>query len=360
MSAEHLQRKLVAIFYADIAGYSRLTGEDEEGTHRRLNVYLDAITAAIETHGGKVLHFAGDAVLAEFANAVDALTCAVDIQRAFAVQNEVVPVDHKLRFRVGVNLGEVIVDRNEIYGDSVNVAVRLEGLAEPGGICISRPVYDQVRAKLKLGYEYIGKRRVKNIGQPVHAYRVRLEPDTPGASKMGRPARHGEANVLSELLRTAPMFADFSRAELEALEKAIGIDDYSDGHLFINEGEDGEAMYLIIEGEVLISRKKATGVGFELHKKIGPGELFGVISLIDHGPCTASCRAVGPVKAASLRRSTFDLLFNIDAPIAHHFQYLIARQLAHDLRAFNQLLGETVLSGDQAKIYELFRSDSVG
>ncbi len=139
----------------------------------------------------------------------------------------------------------------------------------------------------------------------------------------------------------------------------MSVDDYTDGHLFISEGEDGDAMYVIIEGEVLISRKKAAGVGFELHKKIGPGEMFGVISLIDSGPRSASCRAVGPVKAASLQRSAFELLFNIEAPIAHRFQYLIARQLAHDVQIFNKLLAEIVLSGDDTKIYDLFGSSSV-
>jgi CRP-like cAMP-binding protein len=138
------------------------------------------------------------------------------------------------------------------------------------------------------------------------------------------------------------------------------VGDYRDGHLFISEGESADAMYMIIEGEVLVSRKKPTGVGFDLHRKIGPGEIFGVISLIDSGPRSASCRAVGRVKAASLQRSAFELLFNIEAPIAYHFQYLIARQLADDVRMFNQLLGEIVLSGDDTKIYELFGSDSVG
>ncbi len=357
MSTEHLRRRLAAIFYADVAGYSRLTGEDEEGTHRRLNAYLDAITAAIETHSGKVLHFAGDAVLADFASVVDALTCAVDIQRALKAQNESVPDDHKLQFRIGINLGDVIVDRNEIYGDGVNVATRLESLAEPGGICISRPVYDQVKSLLELSYEYLGERKVKNIDEPVRAYRVLLESDASAAPKVGQPTRPHRAAATTDVLRAVPMFAGFTQSEVNALEKVMSVDDYSDGHLFISEGEDGDAMYVIIEGEVLISRKKVAGVGFELHKKIGPGETFGLISLVDSGPRSASCRAMGPVKAASLQRSAFDLLFNIDAPIAHQFHYLIARQLARDVQTFNQLLGEIVLSDDDTKIYELFRSD---
>ncbi len=139
MNAEHLERRFTAIFCADVAGYSRLTGEDEEGTLRRLNAYLDAMTVSIETHGGKVLHFAGDAVLADFVSVVDALTCAVEIQRALKAQNESVSNEHKLEFRIGINLGDVIVDRNEIYGDGVNVAVRLETLAEPGASAFRDP-----------------------------------------------------------------------------------------------------------------------------------------------------------------------------------------------------------------------------
>jgi adenylate cyclase len=180
MGTESLERKLAAILYADVAGYSRLTGEDEEGTHRRLSTYLDAITHSIERHNGKVMHFAGDAVLAEFASVVNALSCAVAIQDNLRTLNEVLPEERKLRFRIGINLGDVIVDRDEIYGDGVNVAARLEGLADPGGICISRPVFDQVKNKLELGYEHLGPQMVKNIAEPVRAYRVLLDPALAG------------------------------------------------------------------------------------------------------------------------------------------------------------------------------------
>ncbi|MFQ5544694.1 MAG: adenylate/guanylate cyclase domain-containing protein [Acidiferrobacterales bacterium] len=243
MSVEHLHRKLAAIFYADVAGYSRLTAEDEEGTHRRLDAYLDAMMAAIETHSGKVLHFAGDAVLAEFDSVVDALTCAVDIQRALKSQNEGVSDERKLQFRIGINLGDVIVDRNEIYGDGVNVATRLEDLAEPGGICISRPVYDQVKTHLEFDYEYLGERKVKNIIEPVRAYRVLLESGVPATHPM---QQRGTATT-PEILRTVHLFTGFTDLELNALEKVMNVDDYNDGHLFINEGESGDAMYVVID-----------------------------------------------------------------------------------------------------------------
>lgn len=171
-SEEQLPRKLTAILYADVAGYSRLTGEDEEGTHRRLGEYLDLISAAIETHRGRVVHYAGDAVLADFATVTQALTCAWEIQQALARRNDDLAEERRVEFRIGVNLGEVIVDRDDIYGDGVNVAARLESLAEPGGICVSESVRSAAGSKLSLDFEFLGEREVKNIANTVRAYRV--------------------------------------------------------------------------------------------------------------------------------------------------------------------------------------------
>lgn len=175
MESKPLERRLAAILYADVAGYSRLTGEDEEGTHRRLRSYLDAITEAIEGHGGTVMHYAGDAVLADFPSVVDGVICALNIQRELAMRNGSLADERKLQFRIGMNLGDVIFDRHEIYGDGVNVAARLEGLAEPGGICISGTVFDALGTKLPVDYEYLGEQRVKNIDHPVRTYRARLK-----------------------------------------------------------------------------------------------------------------------------------------------------------------------------------------
>ena len=175
ISDTQLKRKLAAIFYGDVAGYSRLTGQDEEGTHRILSSYLDAITDAIENHNGKVVHFAGDAVLADFSTVKDALSCAVSAQQDIKIRNLDFTDDNKLEFRIGVNIGDVIVDRNDIYGDGVNIAARLESLADSGGVCISGAVYDAIRGKLQLEYEFLGEQRVKNIAEPVRAYRVIIE-----------------------------------------------------------------------------------------------------------------------------------------------------------------------------------------
>jgi len=185
MGTEPFERKLAGIFYADVAGYSRLTGADENGTHRALRTYLDAIASHIQARNGRVVHYAGDAVLAEFGTVSDALGCAVDVQRDLRARNRDLPDERKVQFRIGVNLGEVIVDQDEIYGDGVNVAARLESLAEPGGICISESARTAIGKKLPLDFESLGEQRVKNIEEPVRAYKVRFEVDSvssPGPS----------------------------------------------------------------------------------------------------------------------------------------------------------------------------------
>jgi len=173
MAEDHVARKLAAILYADVAGYSRLTGADEEGTHRIVADYLDALSESVVTHGGRVVHYAGDAILADFPSVVTAVHCAVEIQKELAARNAGIPDDRKVQFRIGVNLGDVIVDRDDIYGNGVNVAARLEGLADPGGICVSGSVLEQVQDKVDVGFEDMGAQHVKNIAQPIRVYKVR-------------------------------------------------------------------------------------------------------------------------------------------------------------------------------------------
>ena len=167
-----LQHKLAAILYAAVEGYSRLTGQDEVGTHRTLSAYLDLFAETIHAHRGEVKHYAGDAVLADFTTVTDALNCAVAVQRELKQRNEGLPEEKRAQFRIGLNLGEVIVDRGEVYGNGVNVAARLETLAEPGGICVSGTVVDAIGTKLPLSYDFLGEQPVKNIEKPVWAYRV--------------------------------------------------------------------------------------------------------------------------------------------------------------------------------------------
>jgi TolB-like protein/class 3 adenylate cyclase len=174
-----LERKLTAILCADVFGYSRLMGEDEEATLHTLSSHRKLIDSLIEQHHGRFVNSAGDSVLAEFASVVNAVQCAVEIQTTLKAENANIPPERRMEFRIGVNLGDVMVDGEQIYGDGVNVAARLESLAEPGGIYISRTVHEQIRNKLALNYEDLGEQAVKNIVEPVRVFRVMLEGGTP-------------------------------------------------------------------------------------------------------------------------------------------------------------------------------------
>ncbi len=179
MEPNRLPRKLAGILYADVAGYSRLMGSDEDSTHRTLCNHLDLIAESVQRHRGQVMHYAGDAVLARFDAALDALSCATDVQERLRTCNTDLPADERVEFRVGVNLGDVIEDRGDIYGEGVNVAARLESLADAGGICISESVKVAVGSKLACECESMGEQRVKNIAESVRAYRVLLTTSTP-------------------------------------------------------------------------------------------------------------------------------------------------------------------------------------
>ncbi len=176
MTTDDYKRKLTAILYADIAGYSRLTGDDEEGTHRRVMEILDHASEQIKNDGGTVLRFAGDAILAEFSSAVTAVKCAVAIQTELNRRNQPLDDERKARIRIGINIGDVIEDRGEVYGDGVNLAARLEASAAEGGICISAAVFEQVQGKQEAVFIDGGEQRFKNIERPVRVYR--WEPET--------------------------------------------------------------------------------------------------------------------------------------------------------------------------------------
>jgi adenylate cyclase len=189
-------RRLAAILAADVAGYSRLMGTDEEGTHERLKAHLrELVEPKIAEHRGRVVKNTGDGFLAEFASVVDAVRCAVEIQRSMVEREAEVPEERRISFRIGVNLGDVIVEPQDIFGDGVNIAARLEGLAKPGGICISRVVRDQIRDKLPYAFEDMGEQSVKNIARPVRVYELRPEaiahlpaPIMPAVPPISQPA----------------------------------------------------------------------------------------------------------------------------------------------------------------------------
>jgi adenylate cyclase len=195
MNEEHARRKLTAILSADVEGYSRLMADDEEATVRTITLYREFLTSTIQAQSGRVADAKGDNILAEFASVVDAVRCAVEIQRGLKERNSELPDHRKMEFRIGINLGDIIEEEEAIYGDGVNIAARLEGLAHPGGICISGTAYDHVKNKLDLGYEYLGEQTVKNIPEPVRVYRVGMEPGEQRyqeSLKMGAPSQAPE------------------------------------------------------------------------------------------------------------------------------------------------------------------------
>jgi len=176
-----MERKLTAILSADVEGYSRLMGEDEEATIRTLTYYRELMTPVIKGHRGRVVDSPGDNLLAEFASVVDAVQCAVVIQTTLRAENANLPQNRKMEFRIGINLGDVMVEGERIYGDGVNIAARVEGLAEAGGICISGTVFDQVKGKVSVNFEDLGPQQVKNIAEPIRAYRAVLGSGTVSA-----------------------------------------------------------------------------------------------------------------------------------------------------------------------------------
>jgi class 3 adenylate cyclase len=188
-----VKRRLTCILAADAVGYSQQMGRDEEGTIRVLSAHRAIIDGIIAFHQGRIVSTAGDSVIAEFSSAVDSVRCAVEIQEALKTRNDSLPEHRQMRFRIGVNLGDVVVKNDDLLGDGVNVAARLETMAEPGGICISSSVYDQITGKLDLGFQDIGDQSLKNISRPIHVYRVsgagaplRLPPATPATPSAQR------------------------------------------------------------------------------------------------------------------------------------------------------------------------------
>src|SRR5690348_10883233 len=171
---QSVERRLAAILAADVAGYSRLMGVDEEGTHERLTAHFrELVDPKIREHRGRTVKNTGDGLLAEFPSVVDAVRCAVETQRGMLDREPEVPEERRIMFRIGINLGDVIIEEHDIFGDGVNVAARLEGLAEPGGVLVSNTVHDHVRDRLSFAFDDLGEQQVKNIARPVRVYRVR-------------------------------------------------------------------------------------------------------------------------------------------------------------------------------------------
>jgi adenylate cyclase len=203
LSAERFRRKLRAILSADVKGYSRLMGEDEDSTIRTLGNYQQVMAELIEQYRGRVVDAIGDNLLAEFASAADAVQCAVEIQEELRARNSVLLVNHRMEFRIGVNLGDVIEEGDRIYGDGINIAARIEALADAGGVSISGTVYDSVAGKLGLKYEYSGEQTVKNINKPIRVYKVVLSRVPPGQAVVAPKERIRRSWLKTALILSA-------------------------------------------------------------------------------------------------------------------------------------------------------------
>ena len=193
MTGERVERRLAAVLAADVAGYSRLMGRDEEGTLASLKALRKSLVdPAIAAHRGRIVKTTGDGMLVEFASAVDAARCGVEVQRGMAIKNADVPPDVRLEFRIGIHVGDIIIDESDIFGDGVNIAARLEGIAEPGGICISDDAQRQIRGKVDIAFDDMGSQSLKNIAEPMRAWRARLNGNVPSkapATTSSEPAQ---------------------------------------------------------------------------------------------------------------------------------------------------------------------------
>ncbi len=220
MAEERVQRRLAAVMVADMVGYSRLMGADEEGTIARLKAHrAELIDPEIDAHGGRIVKTMGDGLLVEFPSVVDAVKCAVAVQEGMAGREQDLSEKRRIQFRIGVNLGDIVIDGEDILGDGVNIAARLEGLAEPGGICVSAKVFEEVGNKLDLGFEDLGPQEIKNIATPVRAYRLGLE----GAGSSHAAAPGGTASEVLERPAVAVLPFDNMSGEAEQEYFADGL-----------------------------------------------------------------------------------------------------------------------------------------
>jgi class 3 adenylate cyclase len=236
MEAPPLERKLIAILAADVAGYSRLMGVDEEGTLATLSAHRALTDALISTHGGRICGTAGDSILAEFASVVEAVQCAIEIQEAVARANDALPDDRRMWFRIGINVGDVMVKDGDIFGDGVNIAARLQECATPGGTCISRGVRDQIKRKLPYGFEDLGEQKVKNIAQPIRMFRLLAAGEEPPpmstdapSEPAAQPDRGPQAGAAPNDISVELAFWESARDDGSAASLRAYLEKYPDG-----------------------------------------------------------------------------------------------------------------------------------
>ena len=238
MEAPPLERKLVAILAADVVGYSRLMHDNEETTLATLTAHRAIVDELIANGRGEIAGTAGDSVLAEFASIVDAVRCAVSIQQALAKANEPLPAESRMLFRIGINVGDVMVKDGDIFGDGVNVAARLEGIAEPGGICVTRGVRDHLRDRMEYKFEDLGEHKVKNIARSVRVFRVRFDPNGTTELTPNEPAPP-TAEVLSTNCNSSPVAEGVEPLELAFWQSVEASDDPEEYRAYLEQFSEG-------------------------------------------------------------------------------------------------------------------------
>jgi adenylate cyclase len=267
-------RRLAAILAADVAGYSRLMGADEEGTLERLKALRrELVDPKIAEHHGRIVKTTGDGMLVEFPSVVDAVRCAVDVQSGMAERNIAVPEGKRIEFRIGVNLGDIILDDDDIFGDGVNIAARLEALAEPGGICLGGSAHEQVRDKLDLAFEDMGEQQVKNIARPVRVYRVRIVLTHPAAAAPGSPLSRiagegverreaGEGNMPATLAPSLPDKPSIAVLPFQNMSGDPEQEYFTDGIVedIITELSRFRALYVIARNSTFTYKGKAVDI----------------------------------------------------------------------------------------------------
>ena len=293
MEAPPLQRKLVAILAADVAGYSRLMEADEERALATLTAHRRIIDEVIGRHGGRIAGTAGDSVLAEFASVLDCAHAAVEIQNSLSEANGAAPEDRRMDFRIGLNVGDVMVKDGDIFGDGVNIAARLEALAEPGGICVSRGVRDHIRHKLAVAFEDLGEQRVKNIARPIRAFQLRLkdcsEVTEVAEDSAPEPPQADEVEI---------EFWDSIKQSANPVEYRVYLEQYPEGafaplaHARLQSLENGEAIVTAPPVAAAVSPKMIELAYWDTVKDSGNPEMFqAYLDKYPHGEFAQLARA---------------------------------------------------------------------
>jgi class 3 adenylate cyclase len=340
----------MAILAADVVGYSRLIGADDEGTHAHLIALHNALIGPkIKELRGRIVRTTGDGLLVLFASVVDCLRCAVEIQREMVRQNEQIPLAQRIVFRMGINVGDVIVDGRSLHGDGVNVAARLEALAEPGGICVSERVWEDVQSKFDVAFEDAGKQQLKNISRPVRIFHVRVTGPATNTSPRSADKR--------AFLRDHHLFGNLTPQHIDRLSACIVIKSVKGGANIFAKGDPGGSLFAIGLGNVKISVPSAEGKD-AVFSVLGKGAIFGEIALLDGHRRTAQATAVTNCELYVIERGDFLPVMREEPEIALRLIEILCSRKGQapstPIRYSLSLLASLLWKGDLAEARPLF------